>query len=436
MFRINENYLKLPGSYLFAEIKGKVAKYSEEHPGKRILRLGIGDATRPLAPAVVEAMKRAAGEMGDVATFRGYAPDFGYDFLREKIAEFDYRRRGISMSADDIFVSDGAKSDTGNIGDILSTDNAVAICDPVYPVYADTNAMAGRAGSYGADGRWDRIIYMPCVPENNFVPELPERSPDVIYLCYPNNPTGGAASRDDLKRWVGYALGRGALILYDSAYEAYVTEEGVPRSIYEIDGARGCAIEFRSFSKTAGFTGTRCAYTVVPKELSCGAGGSVGAGAAAVAGGAAGTGVSAGAGGRRGGVSLNALWGRRQATKLNGVSYVIQRGAEAVYSDEGREACAATVSYYMENAAIVLAGLKKAGFSVWGGVNAPYIWLRAPGGLSSWELFDLLLDRAGVVGTPGSGFGPHGEGYFRLTAFSSREDTREAVERIVAANLI
>ncbi|MDR1060659.1 MAG: LL-diaminopimelate aminotransferase [Clostridiales bacterium] len=434
MFRINENYLKLPGSYLFAEIKSRVAKYAAGHPGRELLRLGIGDATRPLAPAVVDAMKLAAGEMGEAATFRGYAPDYGYDFLREKIAEHDYRRRGVAMQPDDIFVSDGAKSDSGNIGDILSADNVVAICDPVYPVYADTNAMAGRAGDYGADGRWDRIVYMPCVPENNFVPELPDRAPDVIYLCYPNNPTGAAAGRGDLERWVGYALERGALILYDSAYEAYVTEPGVPRSIYEIEGAKGCAIEFRSFSKTAGFTGTRCAYTVVPKELVCGAGGGVGA---AVAGGAGGASGAMGAGGSvAAGVSLNALWGRRQATKLNGVSYVVQRAAEAVYSEEGRKGCRAAVEYYMENASIILAGLKKAGFSAWGGVNAPYIWLKAPDGLSSWELFDLLLDRAGVIGTPGSGFGPHGEGFFRLTAFSSREDTQKAVERIAAAGLL
>jgi LL-diaminopimelate aminotransferase len=408
MFKINENYLKLPGSYLFADIRKKVAKYAADNPGREIISLGIGDATRPLAPAVVEAMARAAAEMGELATFRGYPPDYGYDFLVDKIVECDYRRRGVDIAADEVFVSDGAKSDCGNISDILSADNVVAVCDPVYPVYVDTNAMAGRAGDYGADGRWDGLVYMPCLPGNNFVPELPPargRAPDLIYLCYPNNPTGGAAGADDLERWVGYALSHGSLILYDSAYEAYITEEGKPRSIFEIEGAKGCAIEFRSFSKTAGFTGTRCAYAVVPKELKCG------------------------------GASLNALWGRRQATKLNGVSYVVQRAAEAVYSERGQEQCRATVRYYMENAALIREALTKAGFSVWGGVNAPYIWLKAPGKLTSWELFDALLDRAGVVGTPGSGFGPHGEGYFRLTAFSSRENTQKAMDRIISARL-
>ncbi|MDR3120105.1 MAG: LL-diaminopimelate aminotransferase [Clostridiales bacterium] len=412
MFKVNENYQKLPGSYLFADIAKRVAAYTAAHPEKRIIRMGIGDVTRPLAPAVIAAMEKASAEMGDAATFRGYAPDHGYDFLREKIVEFDYKSRGVSLAPDEVFVSDGAKSDTGNIGDILSVDNVVAVCDPVYPVYVDTNAMAGRAGDYGPDGRWNKLVYMPCLPENGFVPDFPEKTPDVIYLCYPNNPTGGAATADALRRWVGYALENGALILYDSAYEAYIAEPDIPHSIYEIDGAKACAIEFRSFSKTAGFTGTRCAYTVIPKELE----------SAAAAGGAGG-----------GRVSLNALWGRRQATKLNGVSYIIQRGAEATYSDPGREYGKATIGHYMENARLIREGLEKAGFSVWGGVNAPYIWLKAPGKLSSWDLFDLLLDRAGVVGTPGSGFGPHGEGYFRLTAFSSREDTIEGVGRIAAA---
>ena len=400
MFQINENYLKLPGSYLFSEIAARVGAYSEKNPAERLIRMGIGDVTRPLVPEVVQAMKDAADEMGRKETFRGYGPEQGYAFLREKIAEHDYKKWGVSIAADEIFVSDGAKSDTGNIGDILSVENTVAVCDPVYPVYVDTNAMAGRAGNYGADGKWDRLIYMPCTRENGFMPDLPGQVADVIYLCYPNNPTGGAATKETLQQWVAYALKNGSLILYDSAYESYISEEGLPHSIFEIDGAKSCAIEFRSFSKTAGFTGTRCAYAVVPKDLKCS------------------------------GVSLRDLWSRRQGTKMNGVSYVVQKGAEATFSAGGRKAINETIRYYLDNAGIILDGLKKAGFEVWGGVNAPYIWLKTPEQISSWEFFDSLLARAGVIGTPGSGFGPSGEGYFRLTAFSSREDTIEAIERI------
>lgn len=402
MFTINENFVKLPGSYLFSDIAKRVAAYTAAHPDQSIIRLGIGDVTRPLAPAVVEAMKQACDEMGEAATFRGYGPEQGYDFLREAIAENDYRARGIAISPDEVFVSDGAKSDTGNIGDIFGKDNIVAVCDPVYPVYVDTNAMAGRAGEPQPDGKWSNLVYMPCTEENGFAPALPDKKADMIYLCFPNNPTGASITYEGLQKWVDYALSSGSVILYDSAYEAFITED-IPHSIFEIEGAKKCAIEFRSFSKTAGFTGTRCGYTVVPKELTCG------------------------------GVSLGALWNRRQTTKFNGVPYIVQRGAEAVYSAEGQKQIRETIAYYLHNAKVIREGLAEAGFTVYGGVNAPYIWLKTPDGLTSWEFFDELINRAGVVGTPGSGFGPSGEGYFRLTSFGSLENSVAAIERIKKA---
>ena len=400
MFTINENYGKLPGSYLFSNIAKKVNAYTAAHPDADIIRLGIGDVTRPLAPSVIKAMHEAVDEMGNAATFHGYGPEQGYDFLKEKIVAYDFAPRGVKLDLDEVFVSDGAKSDCGNIGDILGLDNVVAVCDPVYPVYVDTNAMAGRAGNYGPDERWDRLIYMPCTAENQFTPDLPQgKAPDVIYLCYPNNPTGTMITYEGLKKWVDFANEHGSLILYDSAYVAFISEDK-PHSIYEIDGAKKCAIEFRSFSKTAGFTGTRCAYTVVPKELQCG------------------------------GVSLNALWLRRQTTKFNGVPYIVQKGAAAIYSEQGQKEIRETIDYYRNNAKTIRDGLSAAGFTVYGGVNAPYIWMKTPDNMTSWDFFDTLLHKAQVVGTPGSGFGPSGEGYFRLTAFGTYENTVRAIERI------
>ena len=401
MVTINENYQKLPGSYLFSEIARRVAAYSEAHPEKRLIRLGIGDVTRPLAPAVTAAMHQAVDEMATAEGFHGYGPEQGYPFLREVIAREDYQARGADIAPDEIFVSDGAKSDCGNIGDIFGTDNVVAVCDPVYPVYVDTNAMAGRAGDYDeAAGRWNKLVYMPCVAENGFSPAIPDQPVDLIYLCFPNNPTGAVATREQLKAWVDYANRTGAVILYDSAYEAFITDPAIPHSIFEIEGARTCAIEFRSFSKTAGFTGTRCAYTVIPKELV------------------------------RGGASLNAMWNRRQCTKFNGAPYVVQRGAAAVYTPEGRAQVQETIAYYLNNARVIREGLAGAGLTVCGGENSPYIWARTPDGMGSWAFFDQLLQRANVVTTPGAGFGPSGEGYIRLTAFGGAEDTIEAVERI------
>ena len=401
MVQLNENYQKLPGSYLFAEIDRRVTAYRREHPDRELIRLGIGDVTRPLAPAVVSAMKQAAAEMGREETFRGYPPYRGYDFLLEAIAQHDYAARGVRLSPEEIFVSDGAKSDCGNIGDIFGPDNRVAVCDPVYPVYVDTNAMAGRAGENDpGTERWSRLIYMPCTKENGFLPQLPRERADLIYLCFPNNPTGAAATREQLKPWVDYANANGSVILYDAAYEAFITEADVPHTIYEIEGARECAIEFRSFSKTAGFTGTRCAYTVIPKELV------------------------------RGGVSLNEMWYRRQSTKFNGVPYVVQRGAAAVYTDEGQRQVRETIGFYQNNARVILDGLARAGLEVSGGVNSPYIWASTPAGMGSWDFFDLLLTKANVVTTPGAGFGPSGEGYIRLTGFGEPEATRQAVERI------
>lgn len=400
---INENYLKLPGSYLFSEVNRRAAAYAAANPEKKLIKLGIGDVTRPLPAAVLEAMHKAVDEMGRSETFRGYGPEQGYDFLRNAIVTNDYAPLGVKLDADEIFVSDGAKSDCGNIGDIFGLDNVVAVCDPVYPVYVDTNAMAGRAGEYNENtGMWSNLHYMPCTAENGFTPEIPDCKVDLIYLCFPNNPTGAVATRAQLKAWVDYANKNGSVILYDSAYEAFITEPDVPRSIFEIEGAKTCAIEFRSFSKTAGFTGTRCAYTVVPKEL------------------------------QRGGASLNAMWNRRQCTKFNGVPYVTQRGAEAVYSAEGKEQVKANLAYYQKNAKVIFDGLKGAGLTVSGGVNSPYIWCMTPDGMGSWEFFDKLLEQANVVTTPGAGFGPSGEGYIRLTAFGGAEATEEAVARIKA----
>lgn len=401
MFKLNENYLKLPGSYLFSTIGKKVSAYSAANPEKKIIRLGIGDVTQPLAPAVIEALHGAVDEMGREESFRGYAPDLGYEFLRNAIAENDYKARGCQIAADEIFISDGAKCDCSNIQEIFSLDNRIAVCDPVYPVYVDSNVMAGRTGDYDAKtGTWSNVIYMPCTAENGFVPEFPRETPDLIYLCFPNNPTGATVTRAQLQEWVDYANKNRAVILYDAAYEAYISDEDVPHSIYECEGAGTCAIEMRSFSKNAGFTGVRLGFTVIPRELKCG------------------------------GVSLHSLWARRHGTKYNGAPYIVQRAGEAVYSESGKEQLKKQVDYYMNNARYIYNGLKEAGFTVSGGVNAPYIWLKTPAGMTSWEFFDYLLETVNVVGTPGSGFGPSGEGYFRLTAFGSYENTVEAVDRM------
>lgn len=405
MIRINDNFTKLQESYLFSEIARKIKIYESEHPEARVIRMGIGDVTQPICDASIKAMHAAVDDMSESATFHGYGPEQGYKFLSEKIAKTDYIDRGIDMASDEIFISDGAKSDTGNIGDILSTDNVVAVTDPVYPVYVDTNVMAGRAGVPMADGKWSNIVYLPCTSENGFVPALPATVPDVIYLCYPNNPTGTTLTKAQLKVWVDYALEHKALILFDSAYEAYIQEDDVPHSIYEIEGARECAIEFRSFSKTAGFTGLRCGYTVVPKEL-----------------------IGYSASGEP--VQLNKLWNRRQCTKFNGASYVTQRAAEATYSAKGRQQVKEVIGYYMRNARILLEGVRSIGLQAFGGVNAPYVWVKTPGNLTSWEFFSKLLNESNIVGTPGVGFGPSGEGYFRLTAFNTFENTLEAVERM------
>ena len=401
MARINENYLKLPGSYLFSEIGRRVREYGAAHPEAEIIRLGIGDVTQPLVPAVIEALHAAVDEMGSAETFKGYAPDLGYAFLREVIAEKDYAARGCRITPDEIFISDGAKCDCENIQEIFSTDNTVAVCDPVYPVYVDSNVMAGRTGPYDPETeRFKGVIYMPCTAENGFAPDLPETVPDMIYLCFPNNPTGAVMTKDRLQEWVDYANRHGSVILYDAAYEAYISEPDIPHSIYECSGAEGCAVEFRSFSKTAGFTGLRLGYTVIPEGLEAG------------------------------GEKLRPLWARRHGTKYNGAPYIVQRAGEAVYSEQGHRQVMEQVARYMDNAKYIYSGLKEAGYEVSGGVNAPYIWLRTPRGMTSWDFFDHLLTNAGVVGTPGSGFGPHGEGYFRLTAFGSSENTIEAIERI------
>lgn len=404
MAHVNENFLKLPGSYLFSDIAKKVKAYQESHPDKRLIRLGIGDVTRPLPQASIEAIHRAVDEMANKSTFHGYGPEQGYDFLIDTIIKNDFEPRGIELSSSEVFISDGAKSDTGNIGDILGLDNKVAVTDPVYPVYVDSNVMGGRAGQLNGK-QWSDITYMPCTAENNFIPSIPSNRIDVIYLCYPNNPTGTTLTKAELKKWVDYALSHDALILFDAAYEAYIREDDIPHSIFEIEGAKRCAIEFRSFSKTAGFTGVRCGYTVIPKEV-----------------------TATTATGER--VALNALWNRRQCTKFNGTSYITQRGAEAIYSKEGKQQVRETIDYYMENARIMREGLTAAGIQVFGGKNAPYLWVKTPEGFTSWQFFDHLLNEANIVSTPGVGFGPSGEGYLRLTAFGQREDCIEAIQRI------
>lgn len=402
MFTINENYLKLPGSYLFSNIAKKVAAFQEQNPEAEIIRLGIGDVTQPIAPAIIEAMHKAVEEMGHAETFHGYAPDKGYAFLRQTIAENDYQARGCQIDAEEIFVSDGAKCDSGNIQEIFGLNNKIAICDPVYPVYLDSNVMAGRTGNYNpAHENFDGVIYMPCSAENGFVPEFPKEEPDIIYLCFPNNPTGAGITKNRLQEWVDYARKIGAVIIYDAAYEAYISDPEMPHSIYECEGAAECAIELKSFSKNAGFTGVRLGYTVVPRELKS-----------------------------SDGVSLNALWARRHGTKYNGAPYIIQRAGEAVYSEAGKAQLRAQIDYYMKNAKTISEGLKSAGYTVYGGVNAPYIWLKTPDNMTSWEFFDHLLSTVNIVGTPGSGFGAHGEGYFRLTAFGTYENTVKAIERI------
>ncbi len=399
MMKINKNFLKVEDSYLFSTVARKQREYQAAHPEEEVIRLSIGDVTQPLAPAVINAMHGAVDEMSHAETFRGYPPEYGYDFILDAIQKNDYADRGLDIQKDEIFLSDGAKSDCGNIGDIFSTDNKVAVCDPVYPVYLDTTVMAGRTGERNAEGLYEGVIYMPCLKENGFMPQLPCEVPDLIYLCFPNNPIGVTASREELQKWVDYANENGCVILYDSAYEAFITD-GSPKSIYEIEGAKKCAIEFRSFSKTAGFTGMRCGYTVVPHDL------------------------------KSEGTELNALWARRQATKFNGVSYITQRAAEATYSEEGKAQIEETLNYYRRNAKVIFDGLSDAGFSCYGGQNSPYVWLETPNGMTSWEFFDDLLSKCQVVGTPGSGFGASGEGYLRLTAFGSYEKTKEAVARI------
>ncbi|MCD8086730.1 MAG: LL-diaminopimelate aminotransferase [Clostridiales bacterium] len=403
MATINSNYQKLPGSYLFSEVARRISVYAQAHPERKIIKLSIGDVTRPLVPAVTDALHAAVDEMGRAETFRGYGPEQGYAFLREAIVAHDFQRRGVDIQPDEVFISDGAKSDCGNIGDIFGVDNKVAVCDPVYPVYVDTNAMAGRAGDYDPQAeKWTNLYYMPTVAENGFVPALPTEPVDLIYICSPNNPTGTVLTKDQLKTWVDYANMSGAVILFDAAYEAFIEEDNVPHSIFEVEGAKTCAIEFRSFSKTAGFTGTRCGYTVVPKALV------------------------------RDGVSLNGMWNRRQSTKFNGTSYIIQRGAAAVYTEEGQRQIMENIAFYKRNARVIYDGLQKAGLEVYGGKNSPYVWARTPDGMPSWDFFDKLLEEANVATTPGAGFGPSGEGYIRFTAFGEADATVEAVERIVA----
>jgi LL-diaminopimelate aminotransferase len=405
MAYINENYQKLQAGYLFPEIGRRVEEFAKSHPESKIIRMGIGDVTRPLVPSVIKAFHEGVEEMSESSSFKGYGPEQGYLFLREIIAKNDYQSRGINVSADDIFISDGSKCDTGNIQEIFSSESKIAICDPVYPVYADTTVMSGKTGVCKTNGYYEGIIYMPCTKENGFIPRLPEEKPDLIFLCYPNNPTGTVASKDELKKWVDYAEKNKAIILYDAAYEAFITEDDIPHSIYEIEGADKLAIEFRSFSKTAGFTGTRCAFAVVPEELR--------------------------AYDKSGNpLSVKQLWNRRQSTKFNGVSYPVQKAAAAVYSDEGKKEVKEVIKYYLGNAKIMKESLTDAGYEVYGGVNAPYIWVKTKNGMKSWDFFDKLLNEANVVGTPGSGFGPSGEGYFRFSAFADRESTIEAMERI------
>lgn len=405
MALVNESFLKLPGSYLFSDIAKKVNMFKVTHPDAQLIRLGIGDVTRPLPPACIKAMHKAVDEMAKAETFRGYGPEQGYDFLINAIIQNDFEARGVSLDPSEVFVSDGAKSDTGNIGDILHRDNSIAVTDPVYPVYVDSNVMSGRAGELQESGYWNNITYLPCTAENDFQPELPNHRVDVIYLCCPNNPTGTTLTKRQLKKWVDYALANDSIIMFDAAYEAFIREDKIPHSIYEIEGAKKCAIEFRSFSKTAGFTGVRCGYTVVPKEVTA-------------------TTID----GTK--VSLNALWNRRQCTKFNGTSYITQRAAEAVYTEEGEKQIKDTIDYYLENARIMRESLSEAGLKVFGGVNSPYLWLKTPDGVGSWKFFDELLNRVHIVGTPGAGFGPSGEGYLRLTAFGERDNCIEAMKRI------
>ena len=404
MALVNEHFLKLPNNYLFSDIAKKVNAFKVSHPKTDLIRLGIGDVTRPLPQASIEAMHKAVDELANKETFHGYGPEQGYDFLIDAVIRNDYAPRGVYLEPGEVFISDGAKSDTGNIGDILRHDNSIGVTDPIYPVYIDSNVMCGRAGIL-EDGRWSNVVYLPCLSENNFVPEIPDRRIDILYLCYPNNPTGTVISKAELKKWVNYALENDTLILYDAAYEAYIQDPDIPHSIYEIKGAKKVAIEFRSFSKTAGFTGVRCGYTVVPKEL-----------------------TAATLEGER--IPLNRMWNRRQCTKFNGTSYITQRGAEAIYTPEGKKQVKAIIQYYMANARIMKEALESTGLKVFGGENAPYLWVKAPGEVSSWKFFEQMLYEANVVGTPGVGFGPSGEGYIRLTAFGERADCEEAMKRI------
>lgn len=406
MVKINENFLKMEDSYLFSTVANKVSKYQQDNPDKNIIKLGIGDVTKPIANKIIEQMKKAVDELGKSNTFRGYGPEQGYEFLRKAIVKYDYERRGIQILPDEVFISDGSKCDCGNIVDLFDINNKIAITDPVYPVYLDTNIISGRTGKYNAEtGRYDGVIYIPCTYENDFIPELPQEIPDIIYLCFPNNPTGTVISKEELARWVKYAKENNSIILYDAAYEAFITEENIPHTIYEIEGAKEVAIEFKSFSKTAGFTGIRCAYTIVPKELK----------------------IKLNNGKE---VSLNKLWNRRQCTKFNGVSYITQRAAEAIYTEEGQKEIKENIKYYLENAKIIREGLDEVGIQYCGGINSPYIWIKVPNNMKSWEFFDMLLEKANIVGTPGVGFGPSGEGYFRLTAFGERKNTEEAMKRI------
>lgn len=405
MALVNDHFLKLPDNYLFADIAKKVNAFKVSHPQARVISLGIGDVTQPLCPAVTEAMHKAVDEMAVKSTFRGYGPEQGYQFLREAIVKNDFLPRGVHLDTSEIFINDGAKSDTGNIQELVRWDNSIGVTDPIYPVYIDSNVMIGRAGVV-ENGRWSNVIYMPCTEENNFVPQIPDRRVDIIYLCYPNNPTGTVITKDELRKWVNYAIHNDAIIFYDAAYEAYIQNPDIPHSIYEIRGARKVAVEFHSYSKTAGFTGVRCGYTVVPKELTAGT-------------------LD---GSRR--IPLNPLWNRRQCTKFNGTSYISQRAAEATYSPEGREQVRATIGYYMTNAALMRETLLKLGLKVYGGEDAPYLWIKTPDGEDSWQFFDSLLRGANVVCTPGVGFGPSGEGYVRLTAFGEREDCEEAMDRL------
>ena len=412
MSYINENFLELQDSYLFSTIAKKVKEYSEKYPEKEIIKLGIGDVTKPIVPACLEAMHKAVDEIGTENGFKGYGPEQGYEFLRKAIAENDYKNRGVDIAEDEIFVSDGAKCDCGNIVDIFAQDNKVAITDPVYPVYLDTNVMSGRSGKFNEnEGKYENIVYLPVTANNDFKPELPKEKVDLIYLCFPNNPTGTVLTKEDLKVWVDYAKENNSIILYDAAYEAFIEEENIPHTIYEIEGAKDVAIEFKSYSKTAGFTGIRCAYVVIPKTVK----------------GYTKNGKS---------VELNKLWNRRTCTKFNGVSYVVQKAAEATYTKEGKKQIQENINYYKQNAKIIKEGLEEAGFTVYGAVNSPYIWLKVPDGITSWQFFDKLLEEVNIVGTPGSGFGPHGEGYFRLTAFGTKENTLKAIERIKNWNLI